>query len=299
MPYLLLKKLNRIDENENKNLKPIAIVKSEKKDKDPLHNAFLYLDMDDKPNSKKKTKIELDFHQKFEILPNTNSDKRNIFFIAGASGSGKSYITKQIVNNYAKLYPKRKIFIVSRLDEDETLDGIKSKNIIKLDIPSLVETPFDVNNPLFYKSCFVLDDVDDLPDKHQQKAVQDMLNAIAIMGRLHKKKKDEEGKETGQELVLDVKQHSEEFKKRLEQEMLHKMEVEDAKLENTYQSCCMTSDKRALEFFLKSGVIFSVLVFSMLQVITINDSSERNAFLNIVILILGTFLPSPKIKDNK
>ena len=101
------------------------------------------------------------------------------------------------------------------------------------------------------------------------------------------------------ELVLDVKQHSQEFKKRLEQEILHKMEVEDAKLENTYQSCCMTSDKRALEFFLKSGVIFSVLVFSMLQVITINNSSERNAFLNIVILILGTFLPSPKIKDNK
>eukprot|EP00466_Bigelowiella_natans_P020366 jgi/Bigna1/144266/aug1.85_g18974 len=198
MPYLLLKKLNRIDENENKNLKPIAIVKSEKKDKDPLHNAFLYLDMDDKPNSKKKTKIELDFHQKFEILPNTNSDKRDVMYIAGASGSGKSYITKQIVNNYAKLYPKRKIFIVSRLDEDETLDGIKSKNIIKLDIPSLVETPFDVNNPLFYKSCFVLDDVDDLPDKHQQKAVQDMLNAVSIMGRLHKKKKDEEGKETGQ-----------------------------------------------------------------------------------------------------
>eukprot|EP00466_Bigelowiella_natans_P009751 jgi/Bigna1/137810/aug1.41_g12518 len=148
------KQNEEIDENENKNLKPIAIVKSEKKDKDPLHNAFLYLDMDDKPNSKKKTKIELDFHQKFEILPNTNSDKRDVMYIAGASGSGKSYITKQIVNNYAKLYPKRKIFIVSRLDEDETLDGIKSKNIIKLDIPSLVETPFDVNNPLFYKSCF-------------------------------------------------------------------------------------------------------------------------------------------------
>ena len=173
-------------------------MKSEDPKNDPMHNAFLYLDMDEKPNQNKKTKVELEFHQKFEILPNTSPDKRDVMYIAGASGSGKSYITKQIIDNYAKLFPKRKIFIVSRLDEDQTLDAIKSKNIIKLDIADLAENGFDVNNPLFYKSAFILDDVDDLPDKNQQKAVQDMLNSIAIMGRLHKKKKDEEGKETGQ-----------------------------------------------------------------------------------------------------
>lgn len=200
MPYLKLAKLNKIDESEvkNKSLKPIAILKSEKGTKDPQHNSFLYLDLDDKPSKTKKKKITLEFHQKFEILPNTNPDKRDVMMISGASGSGKSYITRQIIDNYAKLYPDRKIFIVSRLDEDETLDGIKSKNIIKLDIPSLVDDGFDINNPLFYKSCFILDDVDDLPDKKQQKAVQDMLNTIAIMGRLHKKKLNEEGKETGQ-----------------------------------------------------------------------------------------------------
>eukprot|EP00470_Lotharella_oceanica_P004179 CAMPEP_0170172694 /NCGR_PEP_ID=MMETSP0040_2-20121228/5960_1 /TAXON_ID=641309 /ORGANISM="Lotharella oceanica, Strain CCMP622" /LENGTH=121 /DNA_ID=CAMNT_0010413497 /DNA_START=292 /DNA_END=658 /DNA_ORIENTATION=- len=63
------------------------------------------------------------------------------------------------------------------------------------------------------------DDVDDLPNKHQQKAVQDVLNSIAIMGRMHKKKKDEEtGKETGQGLerravkedVMLMKQEEEE-----------------------------------------------------------------------------------------
>eukprot|EP00466_Bigelowiella_natans_P011398 jgi/Bigna1/78321/fgenesh1_pg.54_\ len=111
------KQNEKIDENENKNLKPIAIVKN----------------MDDKPNSKKKTKIELDFHQKFEILPNTNSDKRDVMYIAGASGS------------------------VSRLDEDETLDGIKNKN--------------------------------------EDKAVQDLIDQVSSMGRLHHKKKDEDGLE--------------------------------------------------------------------------------------------------------
>jgi len=127
--------------------------------------------------------------------------------IAGASGSGESYITKQIVNDYAKLYPRRKIFIVSRLDEDETLDGIKSKNMIKLDMPSLVETPFDVNNPLFCKSCFVVDDCDALPDKNEDEAVQDLTDQVSSMGRLHHKKKDEDGNNTGQAFRLGEKRN--------------------------------------------------------------------------------------------
>ena len=100
------------------------------------------------------------------------------------------------------------------------------------------------------------------------------------------------------DVVLDVK-NTQEYRNKLAEEMIHRRELEDEKYINTYQSCCLTSDKRALEFFLKSGVIFSVLVFSMIQVMTVGNPSERNAFLNVVILILGTFLPSPKIKEDK
>ena len=99
-------------------------------------------------------------------------------------------------------------------------------------------------------------------------------------------------------VVLDVK-NTQEYKNRLAQEVIHKMEIEDNKLDNTYQSCCLTSDKRALDFFLKSGVIFSVLIFSMIQVMTVTNASERNAFLNVVMLTLGNFLPSPKIKEDR
>lgn len=99
-------------------------------------------------------------------------------------------------------------------------------------------------------------------------------------------------------VVLDVKQ-TQEYKNKVAEEEIHRKEIEDEKFLNTYRSCCLTSDKRALEFFLKSGVIFSVLIFSMIQVMTVENSAERNAFLNVVILILGTFLPSPKIKEDK
>lgn len=187
MPYLEIGNLNRFQLADRKTkLKPIAIIKSEKGDK--LHNHFLYLDFDDRPSSTKKIKIKLPYQCKFEPLPDVNCDKRDVFFIAGASGSGKSYFTMKLINKYSKLFPERKIFIVSRLDSDETLDQIKSKNIIKLDIEDLAENGFDVNDPLFYKSVFIFDDVDNLPNKKHADIVQNMINSISIMGRLHNKK---------------------------------------------------------------------------------------------------------------
>lgn len=185
MPYLVLKKLNKIQADDQK-LKPIAIVKSEKGTKDPFHNMFLYLDSDDKPSKTKKQKISLPFHCKFEILPNTNPDKRNIYYLAGASGSGKSYLCRQIVDNFAKLFPKRKIFIISKLDEDETLDGIKSKNVIRLDYKDFVDNPPDVNSSLFYESFVIFDDIDSISNKREDLAIHTFMNDISITGRKHK-----------------------------------------------------------------------------------------------------------------
>jgi hypothetical protein len=185
MPYLVLKKLNKNDEKEQK-LKPIAIVKSEKGEADKFHNMFLYLDMDEKPNQDKKTSVELPFHCKFEILPNTNPNKRDVFYLAGASGSGKSYLCKQIIDNYCLLYPKRKIFIVSKLEEDDTLDSIKSKNIIKLDHTDFVENPPNINDDIFYESFVIFDDIDCIDDKAQDKAINTFMNDIAVTGRKHK-----------------------------------------------------------------------------------------------------------------
>eukprot|EP00466_Bigelowiella_natans_P008165 jgi/Bigna1/134772/aug1.26_g9480 len=93
--------------------------------------------------------------------------------------------------------------------------------------------------------------------------------------------------------------NTKECKDKIIEEVIHRKELEDEKYINAYQSCCSTSDKRALEFFLKSGVTFSVLMFSVIQVMTVGNPSERNAFLNVVILTLGTFLPSPKIKEDE
>ena len=181
MPYLSLKKLSK-----EEGMKPIAIVKSEKGAKDTLHNMILYLDDSDKVDVNKKQSIELPFHCKFEILPNTDANKRDVFYLAGASGSGKSYLCKQIIDNYTLLYPKRKIFIVSKLEEDDTLDKIKSKNVIKLDYGDFVDNPPNINDNLFYESFVIFDDIDAISDVKEKKAIQTFMDDIAVTGRKHK-----------------------------------------------------------------------------------------------------------------
>eukprot|EP00466_Bigelowiella_natans_P012656 jgi/Bigna1/128371/aug1.6_g3079 len=101
-----------------------------------------------------------------------------------------------------------------------------------------------------------------------------------------------------QQKVADMND-SEECKDRMMEEMPHRKESEDEKHIDAHQSCCSTSDKRASEFFLKSGAMFSVSTFSVLQVATAKNVAERNAFSNVVILTLGTFLPSPEIKEDE
>jgi Cdc6-like AAA superfamily ATPase len=160
---------------------PIAIVKSDNK---KYSNNLLFVE--NNPISKGETKINLPYDSKFSLLPDTRGNKRNIWYIAGASGSGKSFIAKQIAENYNKLYPDRNIFIVSALEEDDTLDNMKVKKnkIIRLDYKEFKADPPDINS---VSDClFIFDDVDTIEDKKGGLEIQKLINDIAIMGRGHK-----------------------------------------------------------------------------------------------------------------
>lgn len=164
-------------------LNPISIIKGQNK---KLHNKFLVLDTDPKKtkeeigNRKGYTHLEIDENATFNILPSTDPNKRDLYYICGASGSGKSYIARQIASNYHKLYPKRPIYVVSKLDHDETLDEMDF--IIRLDFNDWVKDPPNINN---ISDCMVIfDDVDGITGR-LGKAVHNFMEDIAITGRRH------------------------------------------------------------------------------------------------------------------
>lgn len=163
---------------KKKDSRPIAVVKGGADNGD-----ILYLH-DEHGRPKEGTmpahEIELKGNAEFQLIPNPDPKKRDVFYIAGASGSGKSHIARSIAEGYRMLFPDREIYLVSKLKEDDTLDNTRGGAPKRIDIQSLVDDPPDIEE---FRECMVIiDDIDALA-KEQLRAVHMLADDIAITGR--------------------------------------------------------------------------------------------------------------------
>ena len=132
-------------------------------------------------------KVGHDCH--FEPLPVVPDDKgsgRECIYLTGCSGSGKSYWAKMYCENYNKLFKgKRPIYLISQLEEDDTLDNSACTiNRIKLD--TLCDDPIDLNTGEMTDCLIIFDDFDTIentPTKKYHDAVWKLLNDVLITGR--------------------------------------------------------------------------------------------------------------------
>lgn len=186
---------------------PIAIVKDTDSKGSKFHNKFLYLDTSDK--RKGISKAEIPMGCIYNLMPNANKDKRDVFYIAGASGSGKSWIAKQLAENYIKMYPDRDVYVISKLEEDETLDSMDlgKKKPIRLDYSGWDVNPPNINS--FVDCLIIADDFDTIEGK-VGKAIQTFIDDIAIMGRQHCR---DEGNRTGNITLLCLTHYLTNYKK--------------------------------------------------------------------------------------
>jgi hypothetical protein len=168
------------DNKKDKNLTPISIVKGTR---NKYYNKIVYLNNSEQNNSKYPSdniQLDLPLTNFFNILPETDEFKRNVYYIAGKSGSGKSYISKQIIENYYKLYPDRNLFLISKLEHDETIDSVKAP-LKRIPVEVFTEN-FNINN---YSHCLIMfDDYDSIEGK-TGKILHEIIKDIAIMGRHH------------------------------------------------------------------------------------------------------------------
>lgn len=131
----------------------------------------------DKENDKN---IELSMDSLFCPIPSADPKKRQIYYIAGQSGAGKSYFARGIAESYAKLYPDREVYLISKLNDDETLDTMKIGKPKRILLQSLLDDPLDINE---CKNCLMLfDDWDTLESAHF-KVVHKLIEDLCIMGR--------------------------------------------------------------------------------------------------------------------
>lgn len=114
----------------------------------------------------------------FEPMPNTEPQRNHRYYIAGVSGSGKSYFSAMYVRNYKLRNPDNKFYIITNKPEDAVLDALDPIHIAPENIEEIMGQPL----ARFANSLILFDDVDSYtPDI--KKAVMQFYSHVAKDGR--------------------------------------------------------------------------------------------------------------------
>jgi len=154
--------------------KNVAIIKNGKYDK-----KVICLDQDINTNDKTSFKnLKISNDSKFQQLPN-NKTEREILYITGCSGSGKSTYTRMYLEQYKKKFKSNPIYMFSSLKEDESLDSVKPQRF-KID-ESLYLNPLQAEE--LKDSVVIFDDIDVISNRKIKEAVYNILNQVLEIGR--------------------------------------------------------------------------------------------------------------------
>lgn len=146
---------------------PVAIVGTKK----------LHLNTDQQEDG--HASILLKGDAQFQQIP--SNAERDVLYISGMSGSGKSYYVAQYIKEYRKKFPKRDVYLFSSIDEDGCLDALKYIKRVDIKKPEFLEMPLEAKD--FEESCCIFDDVDVLTNKAIKKKVFLILDSILQTGR--------------------------------------------------------------------------------------------------------------------
>lgn len=163
--------LNRLSEARSKGLEPDQLVGESGLGK-ALYERILHDDRTD-------TSINLPDDSTLSVLPSPDPKKREVFYIAGASGSGKSYFAKGVAELYRKLHPSREVYLISKLEEDNTLDKMTPPPK-RINIQTLIDDYPDLDE--FQDCCVIFDDYDTFTGQ-AEKVVHKLIDDLATMGR--------------------------------------------------------------------------------------------------------------------
>lgn len=113
----------------------------------------------------------------FEQIP---SSKTRCIYVAGQSGSGKSFWASRYVKNYLSIYPNAKFILFSKLNDDPVMDELRPVRLV-LD-ESLIKSPPEMND-VPQDTIIVFDDAEALTNKKVQAVVNKFRDQLLSLGR--------------------------------------------------------------------------------------------------------------------
>ena len=128
---------------------------------------------------------ELEDGFKFCLAPRPVQEKeRTTLFIAGESGAGRSHFIRDYAKRYKAMFPKNQIYLISYLDEDETLDAYKEIIRINAFQTEFLDECLDLDIKVeFGNSLVIFDDIDSIVNKKTKEKIYGLLNKMLRTGR--------------------------------------------------------------------------------------------------------------------
>jgi len=129
--------------------------------------------------------VELEDGYKFCIAPRPVKEKEHsTMFIAGESGAGKSFFVREYAKRYKAMFSKNSIFLISYLDEDETLDAYKEIVRLNAFTEEFLDECMEFNlKAEFNNSLVIFDDIDSIVNKKTKEKIYGLLNKMLRVGR--------------------------------------------------------------------------------------------------------------------
>ncbi len=119
-----------------------------------------------------------------KLIPMINKEEeRNIFYIAGPSGSGKSSYAASIISTFIKIYTKSTIYVISRTNykNDPALKHLKMVQIEANEL--MLENKIDIEKDIRPNSLMLFDDFNTISNKEVREYVEHLICDILECGR--------------------------------------------------------------------------------------------------------------------
>lgn len=128
--------------------------------------------------------IELEDGFKFQLAPRPVKEKeRMTLFVAGEAGAGKSTYVCNYAKRYKEMFKHNPIYLISYLDQDETLDAYKEITRIDAFQPKFLDECLDLDLEEFRDSFVIFDDIDSVVNRKSKEIIYGFLNKLLRIGR--------------------------------------------------------------------------------------------------------------------
>lgn len=81
----------------------------------------------------------------------------------------------------------------------------------------------------------------------------------------------------------------------IKNELEHRHDLEKQEIQNSWKSCCLRVDKRALQYFVSMILLVSLIIASAIGLLL---TQHTQVFSSLLSLCIGAILPNPRLDGN-